>query len=254
MTALTPRSAVPLAAQSRDEPEPYSLLYQDDQRDALLDVVARGVVDERHRRVGLREVTREAALGARRDLVAQADVGEGAADHDLVVASAGAVGVEVTPLDAVLGEVLLLSRGVGLDGTGGRDVVGGDRVAELGQDAGALDVGDRGGLHRHALEVRGLADVGRLGVPLEGVALRDGQRLPLGVAREDVGVGLVEHVLADGVRHDVVDLGLGRPDVLEVDRLAVLVDAERVLGDVHLHGGKRGRTRRPAAGTPGSSS
>ncbi len=135
----------------------------------------------------------------------------------------------------MLGEVLA-GRGVGLDGTGGRDVVGGDRVAELGQDAGAVDVRDRGGLHRHALEVRGLADVGRLRVPLEGVALRDGQRLPLGVAREDVGVGLVEHVLADGVRHDVVDLGLGRPDVLKVDRLAVLVDAERVLGDVDLHG------------------
>ncbi len=150
-----------------------------------------------------------------------------------------AVAVEVAALDAVLREVLA-GRGVGLDRTGRGDVVGGDRVAQLGQDAGAGDVGDRGRVHLHALEVRGLADVGGLGVPLEGVAGRDRQGLPLGVAREDVAVGLVEHVLADGVRHDVVDLGLGRPDVLEVDRVAVLVDAQGVLGDVHLHGAREG--------------
>jgi hypothetical protein len=34
MTALTPSSEVPLAAQSRELPEPYSLPRQDDQRDA----------------------------------------------------------------------------------------------------------------------------------------------------------------------------------------------------------------------------
>ena len=45
----------------------------------------------------------DAALGAGRQLVAQPDVGERAADHHLVVAAAGAVGVEVPALDAVLG-------------------------------------------------------------------------------------------------------------------------------------------------------
>ena len=43
-----------------------------------------------------------AALGAGRELVAQPDVGERAADHDLVVAAARAVGVEVAGCDAVL--------------------------------------------------------------------------------------------------------------------------------------------------------
>ena len=41
MTALTPSSEVPLAAQSRDEPEPYSLPAEDDQRGAGGDVVLR---------------------------------------------------------------------------------------------------------------------------------------------------------------------------------------------------------------------
>ncbi len=215
------------------------LAGQDDQRDAGGLVVLRGVVDEGDRAALLREVARVAALGARRDLVAQADVGERTADHDLVVAPARAVGVEVTTLHTVLGEVLA-GRGVGLDGAGRGDVVGGDRVAQLGQDACAGDVLDRRGLHGHALEVRGLAHVGGLRVPLEGVAGRDRERLPLGVAREDVLVGLGEHVLADGGGHDLVDLGLGGPDVLEEDRVAVLVGAQGVLGDVHLHGAGQG--------------
>ena len=86
------------------------------------------------------EVARDAALGAGRELVAQADVGEGAADHDLVVAAARAVGVEVALLDAVLGEVAA-RRAVLLDRAGRADVVGGDRVAQLEQHAGAVDVG-----------------------------------------------------------------------------------------------------------------
>ena len=61
-------------------------------------------------------------------------------------------------VDAVFGEVLAGGR-VGLDGAGRRDVVGGDRVAELGQHPGAGDVGDRRRRGRHALEVRGLAHV-----------------------------------------------------------------------------------------------
>src|SRR5262249_52944809 len=131
-------------------------------------------------------------------------------------------------------------RGVGLDRTGRGDVVGGDRVAQLREDTGTGDVGDRGRLHLHALEVRGLADVRRLRVPLEGVAGGDRQRLPLGVTGEDVPVGLVEPALGDGVGHDVGDLGLGRPDVLQVDRVAVLVGAQGVPGDVHLHGAREG--------------
>src|SRR5690606_37328442 len=71
------------------------LARQDDQRDAGGLVVLRGVVDEGDRAAVLREVAGVAALGARRYLVAQADVGERAADHDLVVAAARAVAVEV---------------------------------------------------------------------------------------------------------------------------------------------------------------
>src|SRR5699024_9642406 len=103
-----------------------------------------------------------------------------AADHDLVVAATRAVGVEVLALDAVLHQVPARGR-VRLEGAGRRDVVRRDRIAQLRQDARAGDVRDRGGLERHALEVRGLPDVGRLVVPLEDVAGRGVQLLPAGV-------------------------------------------------------------------------
>ena len=63
------------------------------------------------------------------ELVAQAHVSEGATDHNLVIAAARAIGVELTPLDAVLEQILSGGR-VGADGAGGRDVIGRDRVAE----------------------------------------------------------------------------------------------------------------------------
>ena len=56
MTARTPSSAGPLAAQSREEPEPYSLPAMHDERDAL-GLVADGGVEDRasaRRRAGAR--------------------------------------------------------------------------------------------------------------------------------------------------------------------------------------------------------
>src|SRR4029450_11830279 len=115
-------------------------------------LVAHGrVVDGRLLLVG--QVEGEAALGAGGEPVAQPDVGEGAADHHLVVAPARPVGVEVADLDALFHQVLP-GRAVTLDHAGGRDVVGGDAVAEQGQDPGAGDVGQRLG---------GGGDVGEVG-------------------------------------------------------------------------------------------
>src|SRR5919205_1183576 len=110
------------------------------------------------RAVSLGEVAREAALHAVQELVLDADVRERAADHDLVVATARAVGVEVLALHTV-GQQVLAGRGVRLERTGRGDVVGSDGVAELEQHAGTGDVLDRLRLGLHALEVRGLPDV-----------------------------------------------------------------------------------------------
>src|SRR6266700_88361 len=90
----------PVARRAR----PVLLAAEHDQRRALLQVRAGRLVDRGLR--PLRQLERHAALGARGELVAQPDVRERAADHHLVVAAPRAVGVEVTPLDPVAGQVL----------------------------------------------------------------------------------------------------------------------------------------------------
>ncbi len=80
------------------------------------------------------EIFGDAAFGAGGEEIFQADVGEGAAGHDAVVAAAGAVLVEVDGADAVLHQVFA-GGAVLLDRAGGGNVVGGDAVADHHQDA-----------------------------------------------------------------------------------------------------------------------
>ena len=117
------------------------LSAQHDQRNVLLRVVLRGVVDERLLTV-FGEVAGVTAGHVIEQLVAQADVGERAADHHLVVAAPRAVGVVVLLVHAVLVEVLR-GRRTRLDAARGGDVVGGHRIAQQCQHSGALDVGRR---------------------------------------------------------------------------------------------------------------
>ena len=184
--------------------------------------------------------------------VAEAHVRERPAHHHLVVPAPGAVRVEVLALDAVLDEVAP-RRAVRLDRAGGRDVVGGDAVADHDQAAGAGDVLDRAGLRRHALEVRRQAHVRRVGIPREEIALGNGQRRPVLVAGEDVGVRAAVHVLVDRLGDRVLDLLRRRPEVAQEDLVPVLVAAERLGGQVEVDAARRARRRRRAAARRGSS-
>ena len=112
------------------------LAAQHDQRDAGGLVVLRRVVDERLRATLEGEVAGVAARDVVEELVAQTDVRERAADHHLVVTATRAQGVVVLALDTV-GVQVLRGRGTGLDRAGRADVVGGDRVAEQREHAGA---------------------------------------------------------------------------------------------------------------------
>ena len=89
---------MPLAAQSRELPVPYSWPAKITSGTPSALVPHRGVVDRHLLAVGL--VARHAALDARDHEVLDAHVGEGAARHDAVVAAARAVAVEVRRRDA----------------------------------------------------------------------------------------------------------------------------------------------------------
>src|SRR5690606_30664631 len=116
-----------------------------------------------------------------------ADVGEGAAHHHFVVATARTVGVEVFLGDLVFHQPLA-GRAVRLDRTGGADVVGGDRIAEDGERLGVDDVADRGRGHFETFEIGRVGDVSRTGAPRIGFRTGDVDRLPVLVALVDVGI------------------------------------------------------------------
>src|SRR5208282_921164 len=131
-----------------------------------------GRVEDRHLgTVG--QVTGESTFGVHH-FVAQADIGKRAAHHNLVVAAARSVGIEIGRLHAVSHQVFA-GGAIFLYGTGGRDVVGGDAVAEHGQHARLLDVLDRGRLQRHVIEIWRLPNVGGVFFPRVSLALRNGQ-------------------------------------------------------------------------------
>src|SRR3546814_20765980 len=101
--------------------------------------------------------------------MADPDVGEGAAHHDLVVAAPGAVGVVFRGRNLVVAQVDA-GGGGRLDRAGRGNVVGGDRVAEDAEDASLHDVRYRLGLHPHVLEIGRVLPVGRPRIPVVGLA------------------------------------------------------------------------------------
>ena len=180
----------------------------------------------------------DAAFFAVEHLVADTDVGKGAAHHHFMVAAARAVGVEVARLDALFAQVAT-GRAVGLDVAGRGDVVGGHRIAEQRQDAGTRDIGDRRWRLIDGLEERRVLDVGGVVLPGVGVGFRHLYGLPLLVAFEYLGVFLAEHGGVDFL-YGLGNFLLGRPDVAQVHRFAVAVFAQRLLGDIHAHAAGQG--------------
>ena len=159
--------------------------------------------------------------------------------HHLMVAATRTITIEIGPRHSVLKQIA--SRGaLFLDRAGWRNVVGGDAVAEQSQDARPGQIVDRAGFPCHVHEIRGMLDVSRHFFPLKQVALGNGQTLPVGIAFEDLAVFLVEHLGAHRTGHGVADFFLSRPDVLQVDRLAVAAHAQRLAVQVDVHAAGQG--------------
>ena len=114
-------------------------------------------------------------------------------------------------------------------------MVGGDHVAQKGKHLGTLDILDGFRVHRHALEVGRVLDIGRGRRPVIGQAVGGFDAAPFLVALEDVGVFLLERLARHGLLDEVGDFLLRRPEILEVDVVAVLVLGDRILRDVDIH-------------------
>ena len=205
-----------------------SLTSQDNEGVSLLDVLLSSIKHIHHLLGGAIDGL---GSGLANELVDQTDVGEGTTGHDLVVTTPGTVGVELLGLNTVLVEVTG-SGGLARDVSGGGDVIGGDRVSDVQQDVGTLDVGGLGGLEGHAVKVRGKTDVGGLGVPLVQGGLVDLEVLPRLRSGLDVLVDVLEEGGLDDVGDDLLDLLLRGPDVLQEDLLSVLGDTDGLLVEV----------------------
>ena len=176
----------------------------------------------------------DAAFYAGDHPVLDTDVRKGAPHHHLMVAAAGAVGVEVGAAHLVFRQVFSARR-VQLDGAGGGDVVGGDGVAENGQRPRVDDVAGRHRGHRHPLEIRRVGNVGGAGRPAVSGAADHVDALPADVALVDVGIARAEHVPVHELVDHRADLVVRGPDVLQVHGVPVLVVPDRLRHHVADH-------------------
>src|SRR5665647_1350428 len=141
-----------------------------------------------HRHLLLRRIVDgDAAFDARHHLILDANIGEGAAHHDLMIAAARAILVEVLRTNLVIAQVFA-GRAFFLDRSRRRNVVGGDRVAQNGQHARVDDIFERLGRLLHAGEIRRVLHVGRTIVPRIGQSALDADLAPIGIALEHIGV------------------------------------------------------------------
>lgn len=130
MTTRMPKSLGPLAAQSREDPVPYSLPAENDSKNSVR-LVLHGSIVDRHL-LTAREVLRHASFDTWDELILDPDVGKGTPHHDLMVAAASAIGIEVLGLHSQLDQVLPCWSGFA-NRARWRDVICGDRIAKNGQ-------------------------------------------------------------------------------------------------------------------------
>ena len=132
-------------------------------------------------------------------------------------------------------EEVLAGRGIDLDRASRRDVVGGDGIEQETEHPRIDDVGKRCRMSPHADEIGRVLHVSGLFIPIVSQSSLHIDAAPVGIALEDVGVFLGEHLLAQRLANDAVDLATGWPDVLEEDLFALLVHPEGLLHEIGIH-------------------
>ncbi len=171
------------------------------------------------------------AVGVRRQhQVANPDIGKGTAHHHLVMAAAGAVGVEVGALDPLCAQPLPRRRRLA-ERARRRDVVGGHGIAEQQQRAGAANVA---GSLRRQFEERRPGNVGRRW-PVVYLAARRRNRLPQILVCADIGVAPTEGLRIERQRQHGANLVRTRPDVPQIHRQPIDAGSQGLSLEVDVH-------------------
>ena len=177
-----------------------------------------------------------AAFHAGHHFIADTRIGEGAAHHHLMVAAPRAIAVEIRLTHLVFQQIFTGRRRLP-DIPRRRDMVGRDGIPEFRQDARALHITHRLRIGRHAFKIRRVLHIGAARIPAIGVAARfNANGLPLRRALEDIAIAFLEHLTRHSGVNRVVHFLLRRPDILEVDRLAIAARANRFFRQILADG------------------
>ena len=171
-----------------------------------------------------------ATLFAAQHAVANTDVGKGTAHHHLVITTARPVRIEVIRLHTLGLQVFTRWR-AGLDVAGRRDVVSGDGVTKYRQHPRLLNRLQRRQRLVDGFKIRRMLHVGGVIAPGVGLALAHGDRAPVLIAGEHVGIAAAEHVVLNQ-RDRIGNILVARPDVLEKHRTVIGVQPQRLLAQV----------------------
>ena len=129
----------------------------------------------------------------------------------------------------------------------GKDSLGGGNAAQAALVTAALTAQGahvpqvfhrRFGIH-HVVEIGRTLDIGGMVVPLVNVAGGNRHALPVGIAVEGLGVLGGEHFLIDGGAHGILHFFVGGPDIAQIHRVSVGILAQRIVGDVDIHGARQ---------------
>jgi hypothetical protein len=172
-------------------------------------------------------------------LVDESHVSEGTSSHDLIVTSAGSVGVEVLIGDSALSKEAS-SRGVLGDLSSGGDVIGGDGVTHVQEAVSVVNVRDGLEFSLGALEEGRVVDVGGVVVPRVEFTFGGLEVLPHLGSLEDVVVNVNEHLRLDASFGNDLDFITSGPDVGEENVFAVLVLSERLGLEIVVDGTGKG--------------
>ncbi|MED5418988.1 MAG: hypothetical protein VYA27_09795 [Verrucomicrobiota bacterium] len=132
---------------------------------------------------------------------------ESTTGHHPVISAPGTKGIELGFIHSVFEEVAS-GGGVFLDRTGGRNMVGGDRVAKNAERTGIHDVDDVARGSGEAIEEGRVLDIGGVFVPRISSTRLAGDLAPLGIGGVEIAVELVEYLGLEGGLQLLPDFGM----------------------------------------------
>ena len=114
-------------------------------------------------------------------------------------------------------------------------MIGCNRITQQRERASAFNIADRGWGLGHAFEVGWILYISGVGIPSVDFALRGVDTFPVGVTFEHAVIARLKHGRVDVVDYGILHFRLRWPDILHIDRIAILIIAQRIVEQIEVH-------------------